>query len=64
MLLYDCVPNLKNFISFNMLLKNVNVLQSGTGKNRTTPLYRETIKPEDIFDETKTIKNKNFFSFH
>ena len=42
-----------------MLLKNVNVLQSGTGKNRTTPLYRETIKPENIFDETKTIKNKN-----
>ena len=43
-LLYDCVPNIKNYYSVDRLLKNVNVLQVGPGKNPTTPLYSETKK--------------------
>ena len=34
--LYDCVPNMKNVWSICRLLKNVKVLQVGTGKNPTT----------------------------
>ena len=40
-LLYDFVPNMKIFWSTDRLLKNVNVLQLGTGKIPTTPLYSE-----------------------
>ena len=36
--LYYCVPNMKNYYSIGRLLKNVNVLQVGTAKNPTTPL--------------------------
>ena len=42
--LYDCVPNMKNVWSICRLLKNVKVLQVGTGKNPTTDLYSETKK--------------------
>ena len=31
-LLYNCVPNMKNYYSIDRLLKNVNILLSGTGK--------------------------------
>ena len=34
-LLYDCVPNIKRY-STDRLVKNVNVLQEGTGKIPTT----------------------------
>ena len=40
-LLYYCVPNMKLFWSIDRLLKNVYILQVGTGKNPTTPLYSE-----------------------
>ena len=40
-LLYDFVPNVKIFWSTDRLLKKVNVLKLGTGKNPTTPLYSE-----------------------
>ena len=48
-ILYDCVPNLKNHCSTERILKNVNVLQIGTGKNPTTPLYSDTKKREYFF---------------
>ena len=35
---------MKNFLNNNRLLKNDTVLQVGTGKNTTIPLYRETKK--------------------
>ena len=54
-ILYDCVPNLKNHCSTERILKNVNVLQIGTGKNPTTPLYSDTKKREYSFNE-KNIK--------
>ena len=37
-LLYDCVPSMKNYYSIDRLLKNV--LQVGTSKNLTTRLYK------------------------
>ena len=43
-LLFDCVPNMKNYCSIDRLLKNVYFLQVGTGKNPTTPLYSDTKK--------------------
>ena len=43
--------------SIDKLLKNVLVLKSGTSKNPTTALYSKTTKPENFFDEKKTIKN-------
>ena len=43
-LLYDYVPNIKNCYSINRLLKNVNILQVGTGKNLTTPLHSDIKK--------------------
>ena len=55
-LLCDCMPNLKHFMSIDKLLKNVYVLRTGTGKSLTTALYRETTKPEHIFDKIKTTK--------
>ena len=45
-LLYDCVSNMKNYYSIDSLLKNVNVLQVGTAKNPTSPLYSDTRKKE------------------
>ena len=44
-LLYDCVPSMKNIWIIYKLLKNANVLKSGTCKNSTTALYHETTKP-------------------
>ena len=41
-LLYDCIPNMKKYFSIDRLLKNVNILQVGTGKNPTTLLYYDT----------------------
>ena len=43
-LLYDCVPNMKNYYGIDGLLKNVNVLHVGTVKNPITPLYSEKKK--------------------
>ena len=40
-LLYDCVPKIKNYYSIDRLLKNVNVLQVLTGKDPTS-LHSET----------------------
>ena len=54
--LCDCVRNMKNCWSIDRLSKNVNVLQVGTGKNPTTPLYIDTKKVK-IF-RTKKYKNK------
>ena len=35
---------MKNYYSIDRLLKNVNILQVGTGKNPNTPLYSDTKK--------------------
>ena len=43
-LLYDCIPNMKNYYSINKHLKNFNALKVGIGKNPTTRLYSETKK--------------------
>ena len=32
-LLYDCIPNMKYLCSIDRLLKNANILKSGSGKN-------------------------------
>ena len=50
-LLYDCVPNMKNVWSIDRLLKNANVLQSEIGKNPITPLYSETEKIKNVLNE-------------
>ena len=42
---------MKNYYSIDRLLKNVNVLQVGTGKNPTTPLYSETKKKLKYFEQ-------------
>ena len=43
-LLSDCITNVKNLLSIDRLVKNVNFLQTGTGKNPITLLYSETKK--------------------
>lgn len=50
-LLCDCMPKLKHFLSIEKLTKDIIVSQLGQGKNLTTTLYSEVTKPE-----TKTIK--------
>ena len=52
-LLYDCVPDMKSFYSIDRLLKNVNVLQIGTGKNSTTPFYSEHFLNKENIKITK-----------
>ena len=42
-LLYDCAPNLKQFLSIDVLLKNPSIIKSGTSKNPTSTLRSETI---------------------
>ena len=56
-LLHDCVPNLKHFLSADNLLKNCSILRVGMSKNLTTVSFSETTKLEIIFDETMAIKN-------
>ena len=58
-LLYECVPYMKNYYSIDRLLENVNVLQVGTGKNPTTPLYSETKKSENFLNKKNHKNNKN-----
>ena len=48
LLLYDYVPNMKNYCSINSLLKNFNILKIGAGKNPIAPLYSD-IKKVKIF---------------
>ena len=62
-LLYDCVPNMINYWNIDRLLKNVNMLQLGTGKNPTTPLYSKTKKSENFFNKEnlKITKRKHAF---
>ena len=43
---------MENYWSIERLLKNVNFLQLGTGKNPTTPLYSETKKIQVFLSET------------
>ena len=43
-ILSDCITNVKNLLSNDRLVKNVNFLQTGTGKNPITLLYSETKK--------------------
>ena len=43
---------MENYWSIDRLLKNVNFLQLGTGKNPTTPLYSETNKIQVFLNET------------
>ena len=52
-LLYDCIPNTKHVWSIAGLLKIVNILKSGTGKNPTTALYNDRTKLEYFFDEKR-----------
>ena len=42
--LHGCVSNMKNYYSIDRLLRNINVLQVGTVKNSTTPLYSDSNK--------------------
>ena len=56
-LLYDCLPNFRHFLSIHKLLKNANVSQFGTGRNPTTALYSEITNP-DFFDKSKKKKEK------
>lgn len=44
--LYDCFPNMKHFLTIGRLLKNANILKSGTGKNPATGLYSQPSKLE------------------
>ena len=48
---------MKNVRSISRLLKNTNVLKSGTGNNSSTALYSKTTKPEKFSDVKRTIKN-------
>ena len=50
-LLYDCVPNMKNVLSIDRFLKNAYVLQLEIGKNPITPLYYETEKTKNVLNE-------------
>ena len=54
---------MKSFYSIDRLLKNVNVLQIGTGKNSTTPFYSETKKSENFLNKEniKITKRKHAF---
>ena len=42
---------MKKYCSIDRLLKLVYLLQVGTGKNRTTPLYSETKKSENFLNK-------------
>ena len=42
--------------STDTLLKNANVLQVGTAKTFSSPLFREATKTENFLDESKTNK--------
>ena len=46
---------MKYYCSIERLLKNANVLQVGTGKNPTSPLYSKAKKSENFLNE-KNIK--------
>ena len=52
---------MENYWSIDRLLKNVNFLQVGTGKNPTTPLYSETKKSQVNFNETNIKITKTYF---
>ena len=54
---------MKNYKGIDRLLKNVNVLQVGTGKNATTPSHSETKKCEKFLNEKnmKTTKREHAF---
>ena len=54
---------MKNFYNIDRLLKNVNVLQVGTGKNPTTPLYSDTKISENflIKENINTTKREHTF---
>ena len=62
-ILFYFVPNIKNYYSIDRLLKNANVLQAGTGKNPTTPLYSDTKKSENVLNQKdiKMIKRRHAF---
>ena len=57
-LLCNCMSNLKHFLTINSnLLENFNVSQLAMSeKNLATTLCSETTKPENVFDEIKTIR--------
>ena len=46
--LYECVPNVNYFLSIHKLLENTSVRQIETGKNPSSALYSENIKPEKM----------------
>ena len=52
MLLYGCV---RQFLSIDKLLKNASLL--GMSKSPTTPLYSDTTKHENFFDEILLTKS-------
>ena len=49
---------MKDYWSIARLLKNDNVLQIGTGKNPTTPLYSDTKKVKVFLNAKKNKKIK------
>ena len=60
-LLYDCVLNMKNYYSIDRILKNNIVLQEGTVKNPTTPLYSDTKKKKKIKKKNENNKKRKCF---
>ena len=54
---------MKNYYSIDRLLKNVNVLQVGTGKNPTTTLYIETKKSENFLNLKNIKRTKREYAF-
>ena len=55
MFLQNYLPRLSQFLSVDKPLNNGSLL--GMAKNPTIPLYSNTTKPEDFFDQKETIKN-------
>ena len=49
-------------MSINKSLQNTNVSQVRIGKNPATTLYNETTQRENLFHETRTIKNSIKFA--
>ena len=62
LLLRDIFQNIKDYCSIERLLKNVNILQGGTGKNPTILLYSDK-KSENFLNKKnlKITKRENAF---
>ena len=50
-LLYDCVPSMKNYYSIGRLVKNLDVLEAETVKTPNTVWYSETKQSENFLNQ-------------